>query len=122
MTELPEWIWARPVAPYGFDMIELGCWWPAPEYGDEVACVRGDLYETQAAEIAALKAEVRKWRGDAIQANKDALAAEQEAARIRAEVAAMRSAFLTYIRDASTVDTLTSIIDRLDALMGEAKE
>jgi hypothetical protein len=57
--------------------------WATRFRGTTMTDEAADLIEAQAAEIAALKAEVRKWRGDAIQANKDALAAEQEAARLR---------------------------------------
>ena len=58
MSEAPERIWARHVAHYGLDDLELGCWWHTPEYGDEVEYVRADRIEQLAAINEALEAKL----------------------------------------------------------------
>ena len=57
MSDAPERIWARHVAHYGLDDLELGCWWHTPEYGDEVEYVRADRIEELEAKLAEMEAE-----------------------------------------------------------------
>ena len=85
MTDAPERIWARDVAPYGLDDLELGCWWHKPEYGDEVEYIRADLYDNTALKAAAdMMADEHGWvRRERL----DALTEQLEAARADAKEA-----------------------------------
>jgi chromosome segregation ATPase len=85
MTDAPERIWARDVAPYGLDDLELGCWWHKPEYGDEVEYIRADLYDNTALKAAVdMMADEHGWvRRERL----DALTEQLEAARADAKEA-----------------------------------
>lgn len=74
MSEAPERIWARHVAEYGHDMLELGCWWPVPEYGDEVPYLRADLHAARVAELVGALRGLMYPSVDVIEATDHALA------------------------------------------------